>query len=54
MSSPIPVVVAGALGRMGAEVINAVVNAEDCQLVGATDLAKICGPLMAKGIRSNY
>ena len=37
MSSPIPVVVAGALGRMGAEVINAVVNAEDCQLVGAID-----------------
>jgi 4-hydroxy-tetrahydrodipicolinate reductase len=37
MSSPIPVVVAGALGRMGAEVINAVVNSEDCQLVGAID-----------------
>ena len=37
MSSPIPVVVAGALGRMGAEVIRAVLNAEDCQLVGAID-----------------
>ena len=37
MSSQIPVVVAGALGRMGAEVINAVVNAADCQLVGAID-----------------
>ena len=37
MSSPIPVVVAGALGRMGAEVIRAVLNAEDCHLVGAID-----------------
>ena len=37
MSPQIPVVVAGALGRMGAEVINAVVNAEDCHLVGAID-----------------
>ena len=37
MSSPIPVVVAGALGRMGAEVIRAVLNAEDCLLVGAID-----------------
>ena len=33
----IHVVVAGALGRMGAEVIKAVVGAEDCQLVGAID-----------------
>ena len=30
MTAPIPVVVAGALGRMGAEVIKAVVGAEDC------------------------
>ena len=37
MTAPIPVVVAGALGRMGAEVIKAVVGAEDCSLVGAID-----------------
>lgn len=35
--APIPVVVAGALGRMGAEVIKAVVAAPDCTLVGAID-----------------
>ncbi|MFN9622825.1 MAG: 4-hydroxy-tetrahydrodipicolinate reductase [Cyanobacteriota bacterium] len=34
---PIPVVVAGALGRMGAEVVKAVVQAPDCSLVGAID-----------------
>jgi 4-hydroxy-tetrahydrodipicolinate reductase len=34
---PIPVVVAGALGRMGAEVIKAVNGAPDTQLVGAID-----------------
>ena len=34
---PINVVVAGALGRMGAEVIKAVVGASDCRLVGAID-----------------
>ncbi|MFN9545759.1 MAG: 4-hydroxy-tetrahydrodipicolinate reductase [Cyanobacteriota bacterium] len=34
---PIPVVVAGALGRMGAEVVKAVVHAPDCTLVGAID-----------------
>ena len=33
----IPVVVTGALGRMGAEVIRAVQAAEDCRLVGAVD-----------------
>ena len=33
----IPVVVAGALGRMGAEVIKAVHLASDCELVGAVD-----------------
>ena len=33
----IPVVVAGALGRMGAEVIRAVAAAPDCTLVGAID-----------------
>jgi 4-hydroxy-tetrahydrodipicolinate reductase len=35
--APIPVVVAGALGRMGAEVIKAVVAAPDCSLAGAID-----------------
>ncbi|MFM9072060.1 MAG: 4-hydroxy-tetrahydrodipicolinate reductase [Cyanobium sp.] len=34
---PIPVVVAGALGRMGAEVVKAVQAASDCALVGALD-----------------
>ena len=37
MPPSIPVVVAGALGRMGAEVIKAVVEAPDCTLVGAVD-----------------
>jgi 4-hydroxy-tetrahydrodipicolinate reductase len=36
-ASPIPVVVAGALGRMGAEVVKAVQAAPDCTLVGAID-----------------
>jgi 4-hydroxy-tetrahydrodipicolinate reductase len=36
-AEPIPVVVAGALGRMGAEVIKAVLAAPDCALVGAID-----------------
>ena len=35
--APIPVVVAGALGRMGAEVVRAVNAAPDCALVGAID-----------------
>ncbi|MEB3260344.1 MAG: 4-hydroxy-tetrahydrodipicolinate reductase [Cyanobacteriota bacterium] len=35
--APIPVVVAGALGRMGAEVVKAVRDAADCALVGAID-----------------
>ena len=34
---PIAVVVAGALGRMGAEVVKAVSAAPDCRLVGAID-----------------
>ncbi len=34
---PIPVVVAGALGRMGAEVVKAVLAAPDCTLAGAID-----------------
>jgi 4-hydroxy-tetrahydrodipicolinate reductase len=36
-AKPVPVVVAGALGRMGAEVIKAVTAAPDCELVGAID-----------------
>jgi 4-hydroxy-tetrahydrodipicolinate reductase len=36
-SHPIPVVVAGALGRMGAEVVKAVIGAPHCELVGAID-----------------
>ncbi len=35
--APIPVVVAGALGRMGAEVVKTVVAASDCELVAAID-----------------
>ena len=35
--APLPVVVAGALGRMGAEVVRAVRDAADCTLVGAID-----------------
>ncbi|MFM8936253.1 MAG: 4-hydroxy-tetrahydrodipicolinate reductase [Vulcanococcus sp.] len=34
---PIAVVVAGALGRMGAEVVKAVTTAADCRLLGAID-----------------
>jgi len=36
-AGPIAVVVAGALGRMGAEVVKAVVAAPDCSLVAAID-----------------
>jgi 4-hydroxy-tetrahydrodipicolinate reductase len=36
-NSPIPVVVNGAAGKMGREVIKAVANAEDMMLVGAVD-----------------
>ncbi len=36
-AAPIPVVVAGALGRMGAEVVKAVAGAPDCTLAGAID-----------------
>ena len=36
-SISIPVVVAGALGRMGSEVINAVNGSDDLTLVGAID-----------------
>ena len=37
---PIPVLVSGALGRMGREVVNTVLNSEDCELVAAIDLNK--------------
>lgn len=37
LNAPIPVVVAGALGKMGAEVVRAVQAAPDCTLVGAID-----------------
>jgi 4-hydroxy-tetrahydrodipicolinate reductase len=36
-AAPIPVVVAGALGRMGAEVVKAICGAPDCALAGAID-----------------
>ena len=34
----IPVLVSGALGRMGREVVNSVLNSPDCELVAAIDL----------------
>ena len=37
-TEPIPVLVSGALGKMGREVINAVTNSKDCELVAAIDL----------------
>ncbi|MFZ4565222.1 MAG: 4-hydroxy-tetrahydrodipicolinate reductase [Prochlorococcaceae cyanobacterium] len=40
--STIPVVVAGALGRMGAEVVRAIHGASDCRLVGAVDTTPGC------------
>ena len=39
---PIPVLVSGALGKMGREVVNAVTNSDDCELVGAIDLDDEC------------
>ena len=36
-AGPVHVVVVGALGRMGAEVVKTVQAAPDCQLVGAID-----------------
>ena len=38
----IPVLVSGALGKMGREVIEAVTNSNDCELVGAIDLNDEC------------
>lgn len=40
LNQPIPVLVAGALGRMGSEVIRAVNASKDCELVGAIDNQK--------------
>ncbi len=36
----IPVLVSGALGKMGSEVINSVLNSSDCELVAAIDINK--------------
>ncbi len=36
----IPVLVSGALGRMGSEVVNSVLNSKDCDLVAAIDINK--------------
>ncbi len=36
----IPVLVSGALGRMGSEVVNSVINSSDCELVAAIDTNK--------------
>ncbi len=36
----IPVLVSGALGRMGREVVNSVLNSPDCELVAAIDINK--------------
>ncbi len=38
----IPVLVSGALGKMGREVVEAVTNSNDCELVGAVDLNDEC------------
>jgi len=35
---PIQVLVSGALGRMGSEVVNTVLNSSDCELVAAIDI----------------
>ena len=36
----IPVLVSGALGKMGSEVVNTVLNSPDCELVAAIDINK--------------
>ena len=36
----IPVLVSGALGRMGSEVVNSVLNSTDCDLVAAIDISQ--------------
>jgi len=40
INKPIPVLVSGALGRMGIEVVKAVTNSEICELVSAVDIDK--------------
>lgn len=40
LNQPIPVLVAGALGRMGSEVIRTICASKDCELVGAIDTQK--------------
>ena len=37
---PIPVLFSGALGRMGSEVVNSVLNSSECKLVAAIDINK--------------
>ena len=39
---PIPVLVSGPLGKMGREVVHAVTNSNECELVAAIDLNKDC------------
>ena len=36
----IPVLVSGALGRMGSEVVNSILNSTECKLVAAIDINK--------------
>ena len=36
----IPVLVSGALGKMGSEVVNTILNSHDCELVAAIDINK--------------
>jgi len=42
LKKTIPVLVSGALGKMGREVVEAVTNSIDCELVGAIDLNDEC------------
>ena len=40
VKKPIPVLVSGALGKMGREVVNLILNSHDCELVAAIDKKK--------------
>ena len=42
LKKPVPVLVSGALGKMGREVIETVINSSDCELVGAIDINNDC------------
>jgi len=42
LKKTVPVLVSGALGKMGREVVEAVTNSIDCELVGAIDLNDEC------------